>query len=357
MSDPATVAAQVNTIRTRFGIDRIALVGDRGMLTTARIRGHLEPVGLDWISALTTRDIRRLVRASDPPLVPADLADDAVADVTSPDFPGERLMVGRNPRLREERARKRAALLQATEEILEQIAGAVQSGRLQGKEQIGRRIGREVDRKKVGKHFDLVIGDASLSWQSATDRISAEAALDGVYVIRTNLDATAIAASDAVRAYKRLARVERAFRTVKQTRRRIRPVPVYSANHVRAHVFLCMLACHLEHHLRQHLAPLLFEDDDKDRAEERRSSPVTPAQVSESAAEKARTQHTPDGLPVHSMTTLLADLAALTLNTVIIAECPETPFQLCAKPTPLQKRASELLNIDPTKTVPSAKIR
>ncbi len=163
VSDPATVAAQVNTIRTRFGIDRIALVGDRGMLTTARIRGHLEPVGLDWISALTTRDIRRLVCASDPPLVPANLADDAVADVTSPDFPGERLMVCRNPRLREERARKRAALLQATEEILEQIAGAMQSGRLQGKEQIGRRIGREVNRKTVGKHFDLVIGDASLS--------------------------------------------------------------------------------------------------------------------------------------------------------------------------------------------------
>ncbi|MYG27663.1 MAG: IS1634 family transposase, partial [Boseongicola sp. SB0677_bin_26] len=266
-SDPATVASQVDRVRKRFGIGRVAFVGDRGMLTTARIREDLEPAGLDWISALKTSDIRKLLRegadGAPAPLVPEALVPDAVAEVTGPDFPGERLMVCLNPRLREERARKREDLLKATEEALEAIAASVRSGRLKGREAIDRRVGRDANRRKVGKHFEIDVTDGGISWRRREGRIAAEARLDGVYVIRTSLDSASLGPEAAVEAYKSLASVERAFLTMKASRLRIRPVHVYSEDHVRAHVFLCMLACHVEWHMRRRLAPILFEDDDR----------------------------------------------------------------------------------------------
>ena len=353
-ADPRTLAEQVGKVRSRFGIRRVAVVGDRGMLTTARIREDLMPAGLDWISALRTRDIRRLLRPgpdTPAPLDPPELTPDAVAEIISPDFPGERLMVCLNPRLREERRRKREALLRATEETLDRIAASVRSGRLKGREAINRRVGRDINRRKVGKHFGITVTGDSVSHRRLEERISAEAELDGVYVIRTSLDAGAIGADGAVEAYKSLARVERAFRTLKTSRPAVRPVHVYSEDRVRAHVFLCMLACHVEWHMRRRLAPLLFEDDDPEGARARRKSPVEPAQVSESAAAKASTGRTPDGLPVHSFRTLLADMATLTLNEVALPSLPGQTFPMLATPTELQNRALGMLEIDPTPPV------
>ena len=353
--DPSTVAAQVDKVRKRFGIGRVALVGDRGMLTTARIREDLEPSGLDWISALKTSDIRKLLRdgadGAPAPLEPEALVPDAVAEVTGPDFPGERLMVCLNPRLRQERRRKREELLQATEEALEAIATSVRSGRLKGREAIDRRVGRDANRRKVGKHFEIDVTDGGISWRRREGRIAAEARLDGVYVIRTSLDSAAIGPEAAVEAYKSLASVERAFLTMKASRLRVRPVHVYSEDHVRAHVFLCMLACHVEWHMRRRLAPILFEDDDREGARARRNSPVEPARVSESAKAKAADKRTPDRLPVHSLTTLLADLATLTLNEVTLQGSPDHAFPLLATPTELQGRAFKLLGIDHAKDV------
>ena len=353
--DSSTVASQVDKVRSRFGIGRVALVGDRGMLTTARIREDLEPAGLDWISALKTGDIRKLLKAgadgAPAPLEPEALVPDAVAEVTGPDFPGERLMVCLNPRLRQERARKRQELLKATEEALEAIAASVRAGRLKGREAIDRRVGRDANRRKVGKHFEIDVTDGGISWRRREARIAAEARLDGVYVIRTSLDSASIGPVAAVEAYKGLARVERAFLTMKASRLRIRPVHVWSEDHVRAHVFLCMLAYHVEWHMRRDLAPILFEDDDREGARAQRSSPAEPARVSESARAKAADKRTPDGLPVHSLTTLLADLATLTLNEVTLPGSPDHAFPLLATPTELQRRAFELLEIDPARDV------
>ncbi len=356
--DPSTVASQVDKVRSRFGIGRVALVGDRGMLTTARIREDLEPAGLDWISALKTGDIRKLLRSSGPgapaPLEPEALVPDAVAEITGPDFPGERLMVCLNPRLRQERARKREELLKATEEALEAIAAAA-ARRKPGpanRDRTIKALGREANRRKVEKHFDIAVHDAGMDWARNRDRIEAEARLDGVYVIRTSLDSASLGPAAAVEDCKGLARVERAFLTMKASRLRIRPVHVYSEDHVRAHVFLCMLACHVEWHMRRRLAPILFEDDDREGARAQRSSPVEPARVSERAKAKAADKRTPDGLPVHSLTTLLADLATLTLNEATVPAGPDHGFPVFAQPTELQRRALDLLEIDPAKFLP-----
>ncbi|MCY4328065.1 MAG: transposase [Rhodobacteraceae bacterium] len=353
-ADPATVATQVDRVRRRFGIDRVAVVGDRGMVTTARIRGDLAPAGLDWISALTTRDIRKLLRAGGdgevPPLVPEALIDDAVAEITSPDFPGERLMVCLNPRLRDERRRKRDALLHATEEILAQIAAAVRSGRIRNPQEINRRVGRDLNRRKVGKHFAVTVAEGSLAWQRRQTQIDAEARLDGIYVIRTSLKTDAINAAGAVWAYKNLAHVERAFRQAKSDLK-IRPIPVYSADHVKAHIFLSLSKLDVEWHMRQRLAPILFEDADRDGARAQRSTPVAPATVSESAKAKANSKWTADGIPAHSFRTLLADLATLTLNEVTLPNNPNHAFPMLAQPTDVQTRAFDLLKIDPAQHV------
>ena len=363
--DPATVAGQVRKIRARFGIDRVALVGDRGMLTTARLREDLQPATLDWISALKTSDLRTLLKppgrkrrrragAGDAPLRPEELVPDAVAEITSPAFPGERLLVCLNPRLRDERARKREELLQATEAILADIARSVrrQGSQLRGRDRINRRVGRDANRRKVEKHFTITVTDDDLTWARDEAKIAAEARLDGIYVVRTSLAAEAIGAAEAVEAYKSLARVEQAFRAIKTTRLKVRPVYVYNAGRVRAHVFLCMLAYYVEWHLRRRLAPLLFEDDDREAARAKRTSPVQKAEVSDRAMGKAANKTNPDGFPVHSLTTLLADLATLTLNEVTVPGRPDQPFPLTATPTPLQAEAFRRLEIEPTETIP-----
>ena len=357
-ADPSTVSAQVAKLKERFNVERIALVGDRGMLTTARIRESVAPAGLDWISALKSADLRKLLKPLEggrpAPLQPDALQPDAVAEIFSPDFPGERLVVCLNPRLAEERARKREDLLKATEAILWRIAEIVRrkGSRLRGLEKINRRVGREANRRKVEKHFDIVVKDDDLRFQRNTEKIAAEARLDGIYIVRTSLDANALDAHRAVQAYKSLSRVERAFRYLKSARLQVRPVYVYSAERVRAHVFLCTLACHVEWHLRRRLAPLLFEDDDPEGARAQRTSPVQPARTSERARRKSATGTTADGLPVHSLPTLLDDLATLTLNTVHLPDNPENRFTVATQPTPLQRRAFELLDVDPVKMFP-----
>ena len=353
-SDPSTVARQVDKVRKRFGIDRVAMVGDRGMLTTARIREDLEPAGLDWISALRTADIRKLLKAADPaPLEPEALVPDAVAEITGPDFPGERLMVCLNPRLRQERRRKREDLLKATEETLEAIA-ATAAHRKPGpanRDQAMKAVGRQANRRKVEKHFEITVTDDGVSWSRREEKIAEEARLDGIYVIRTSLDPASLGAEEAVEAYKSLSGVERAFRNTKSDLK-IRPVYVYSPDHVRAHVFLCMLALHVEWHMRRCLAPMLFEDDDRKGARTQRSSPVEKTEVSASAKLKANTKLTPDGLPVHSFRTLIDDLSSMALNQMRLPGHDKTLLSVVTAPTPVQKQAFQLLGVKPDHNVP-----
>ena len=366
-ADPATVSAQISALRKRFGITELALVGDRGMLTTARIREDLSPAKLDWVSALKTSDIRQLLKvpeaeagqageqAAKAPLQPDALVPDQVAEIRSPEFPGERLLVCLNPRLQQERARKREDLLQATERILQEIAGKVRRGRKpwRGQAAINRRLGREVNRYKMEKHFQIQLKGSNLSWSRKPEQIAAEARLDGVYVVRTSLSEQALGADAAVAAYKALARVERAFRSLKTTQLELRPLYVYSAEHVRGHVFLCMLAYYLEWHLRRRLAPLLFEDSERAAALAQRGSPVEPAQVSPAAEAKAASKRTAEGLPVQSLRTLLQHLGTLTLNDVTLAQDDQHEFPLVARPTALQAKAFALLDVDPEKIVSS----
>ena len=366
-ADPAAVSDLVQLLRKQFGIERIALAGDRGMLTTARIREDLGPAGLDWISALKTVDIRKLLRQpkpkkgaaetpGKPPLRPGELREDQVAEIHSPAFPDERLLVCLNPRLRDELARKREQLLQATEEILHHIAGMVERGTgpaQGGKDAINRRVGRAANRKLVEKHFTIEVTDTQLTWSRKPDSIAQEALLDGIYVVRTSLTAEQMEAHAAVAAYKSLSRIERAFRSIKTTQLRVRPVYVYGEEHVRGHVFLCMLAYYVEWHLRRKLAPLLFEDAEREAAAARRQTPVEPAEVSLAAEAKAASKRTPNGLPVQSLSTLLAHLASLTLNEVTLPGDDRYAFPLLAQPTPLQKEALALLGVDLPKSVSS----
>ena len=264
-ADPSTVGVQVKKVQQRFGLESIALVGDRGLLTTARLRDDLEPAGLAWISALKTDAIR----------------------------------------------------------------------------------------KKVDKHFAIEVTDDEICWSRKQDKINAEAQLDGIYVIRTSLQSSALGAPEAVEAYKSLAHVERAFRSLKTAQLAVRPIFVYSEDHVRGHILLCMLAYYVEWHLRRRLAPLLFEEEDRAGARALRQSPVEKAQVSASTKAKAASKQTPEGLPVHSFQTLLADLGTLTLNEVTLPDAPQHPFPMVAKPTPLQAKAFDLLGVDPGKFVAS----
>ena len=354
-ADPNTLSTQIIKLRRRFGLTRIALVGDRGMLTSARIRDELLPAEWDWISALKTSQIRRLAQRGGP-LSPAALAADQVATIRSPDFPGERLLVCLNPRLRQERRRKREALLKATETLLAQIATLVERRRspLRGRDRIGRRVGREANRYRVEKHFHIEIGEDHLRFSRKTAQIEAEAALDGLYVVRTSLPSDELSAAGVVEAYKSLAHVERAFRSLKSLHLRLRPLFVYSEAHVRAHVFLCMLAYYLTWHLRRRLAPLLFEDDDPDAARAQRCSPLAPARPSPAAQAKTRSRKTSDGFPLHSFPTLLADLATVNLNEVTLTHKLTSRFQVVTTPTPLQQKAFDLLQVTPTRMFPVA---
>lgn len=343
--DPKTVASQVQKLRGRFGLQRIVLVGDRGMITSARIEQDLRGPGLAWITALRAPAIRKLVEAGAFEMSLFDERD--LAEIISPDYPGERLVVCRNPLLAAERARKRQELLAATEKDLQKIVAATQrqKRRLKGNAAIGLRVGRVLGRFKMAKHFGIEITDDSFRFERKITDIEEEAALDGIYVIRTNVPATQLGPEDAVRSYKRLSDVERAFRSLKTVDLKVRPIYHRLAHRVRAHVFICMLAYYVEWHMRQLLAPLLFDDEDKATAEKRRSSVVAPAKRSLGAEEKAHTRRAQDGLPVQSFQTLLEHLATLVKDTVRPTQSDLAPFEKLSVPTPLQQRAFDLLKV------------
>jgi transposase len=348
--DPATVAAQIKKIKDRFSLERVIIVGDRGMITEARLREDIRGIeGLDWITALRSPAIAKLLESGAIQLSFFDERD--LAEITHPDYPGERLIVCKNPILAEERARKREELLAATERSLEKIKAATrrQNRPLRGKDQIALRVGREVGRYKVQKHFEIRITEHSLYYKRKTEKIKAEAALDGIYVIRTSVPKDLLDSEDTVASYKRLSTVERAFRSMKTVDLKIRPIFHRTEDRVRSHVFICMLAYYVEWHMRQLLAPILFEDDDKEAAETMRDSIVAPAQRSPRAEQKAMSKRTEDDFPVHSFQSLLRDLATLTRNQVQ-AKIPGAPtFIQYSTPTPLQQRAFELLQISPAK--------
>ena len=341
-ADPATVEAQVEKLRSRFGLTELVLVGDRGMLTSARIERLRETGGIGWVSCLRAPAIRALVEAGDLQLSLFDERD--LAQITSPQFPGERLVVCRNPALRAERARKREALLAATEEALSRVAAMVGRGTLRSAAAIGLRAGRVVDAKKMAKHFELDIAEGVFAYRRRTEAIAAEAALDGLYVVRTSVPAERLDAPAVVETYKRLSAVERDFRALKGDDLAVRPIFHYREDRVRAHLFLCFLAAYLRWHLEAAWAPLLYRDE----APPPRVDPVGPPERSAGALAKERDHRTADGFPVHSFGTLLAELATLTRNRVVPAGADErAAFELLTEPTPLQARAFELIGVSP----------
>ena len=344
-ADPRTLSAQLDKLRRRFSLNRVVLVGDRGMLTDARIRDEVRPAGLDWISALRAPAIRRLADAG---AVQPSLFDETdLIEIRSDDFPAERLMVCRNPLLAERRARKREELLRATEELLDAVAAATRrcKGPLKGADKIALRVGKVVGKYKMAKHFELDIGERAFGYARKADGIAAEAALDGIHIVRTSLPADELGAAAAVAAYQGLSVVERAFRSYKTVDLKVRPVYHYADRRVRAHVFLCMLAYYVEWHMRQRLKPLLFDDHEADAARAARASVVAPAEVSDAARDKARSKRTAAGLPVHSFQTLLADLATIARNRVLLRLPNAEPFDVVTRPTALQREAFRLLGV------------
>ena len=347
-ADPTTLATQIDKLKQRFGLSRVVLVGDRGMITSARIRAELAPAGLDWITALRAPQIRALVDAGAFQLSLFDERD--LADITAPEFPGERLVVCKNPLLAEERARKREDLLRATEAALTKLADQIARGTgPTGQDKIGRAVGRIENRYKLAKLFDITVGEGSFTFGRNLARITDEARLDGFYVIRTSVEDKALAADNVVGAYKSLARVERAFRSLKTVDLHLRPIHHWLAPRVRAHVFLCMLACHVEWHMRERLKAMLFDDDDLTVAARERASIVAPAQPSPAALRKRASKLTANGGPVHSFQTLLRDLATCTLNEMTTTLNAAYSFTLVATPTPIQAQAFSLLALDPTR--------
>jgi Transposase DDE domain len=344
MGDPSTLAAQVTKLKERFGLSRVALVGDRGMITAARIEKDLTPAGLDWLTALRAPAIQALA-ADNGPLQLTFFDERDMAEIVSPDYPGERLIVCRNKALAVERSRKREELLAATEADLARIKARAEraSTPLRGAGKIGLKAGAVLGKHKMAKHFELSITDTSLSYNRNEDSIQNEAALDGFYVLRTNVPAETLDTAAVVSAYKSLAQVERAFRSVKTVDLEVRPIHHRLAGRVRAHIFLCMLAYYVVWHMRKALTPQLFDDHDRENAEKGRSSPVAPAKVSTAAKAKAAARKTPEGHPVHSFRTLLQDLATLTRNTVRLGDAPAAV--MLASPTPLQQEVFHKLGV------------
>ena len=347
VADPATLATQVAKLKHRFRLTNVVVVGDRGMITEARIETLLKPAGLDWITALRAPTINMLLEQGTLQLSLFDERD--LAEITSPEYPNERLVVCRNPLLAAERARKRQDLLAATETELAKIAKAVARKRnpLRGADQIGLAAGAVFNRYKVAKHFTLTITDDRFAFARNAESIAAESKLDGIYAIRTNVAAAKLAASDLVQAYKGLSQAERAFRSIKTVDLEVRPIHHRLPDRVRAHVLLCMLSYYLEWHMRQVLAPVLFDDHQRDDAAAARPSIVAPAQRSLAARRKAASKSTEHGLPVHSFQSLLSELATFTRNTMALANGQHDTFLLYPQPTELQAAAFDLLGIPP----------
>ncbi len=344
-ADPMTLATQIEKLKQRFRLERVVMVGDRGMITQARITDEIKSAGLDWITALRAPAIKGLLQSGALQLSLFDQRD--IASITTPAFPNERLVVCRNPDLAAERSRKREELLAATERDLARIQAAVLRRRapLRGAAEIALAVGAVINRHKMAKHFEIEISAAAFSFARKTAEIAAEAAIDGIYVVRTNLPAETCDDATTVRSYKSLALVERAFRCLKTVDLQVRPVYHWLADRVRAHVLLCMLAYYLEWHMRQGLAPMLFEDADKQAADTLRTSVVAQAQRSPTAVQKQTTKSSPDGLPIHSFQTLLADLATIAQNTIVTAITPKYPITMVTRPTPTQHKAFQLLGL------------
>ena len=345
--DPTTVADQVEKLRDRFQLSRVVLVGDRGMLTQPQIDKMKTHSGLGWITALTSVAIRGLLEAG---ALQLSLLDETnLAEITSPDYPGERLMVCHNPLLEEERGRKRRELLEATETALGKVSQQVARRKKKPlkEAEIALKVGKVLGHYKMGKHFLYTIGEGKLQWSRREQMIEQEAKLDGIYVIRTSESAERLSAADTVRSYKSLAQVERAFRTLKGVDLLIRPIRHRTEDRVPAHIFLCLLAYYVEWHLRRAWAPLLFEDEQL--AELRRQrDPILPATGSPSAQQKKLTRQTADGFPVHSFATLMAELAGRARVTYGLKSDGSAPsFQQVPEPTPLQAKAYALLALLP----------
>jgi len=343
VGDPNTLQSQITKLKERFDIERVVLIGDRGMITKARLEHTVKPAGLDFITALRAPTIQTLVDAGQ---IQLSLFDDRdLAEITSPEYPGERLIVCRNPLLADERTRKRRELLDATEEDLREIQSRVRRVKkpLRGKDKIGLKVGAVINHHKMEKHFDVTITDDDLTFERKNEQIDAEHALDGIYVLRTNLDAAVLDSSSTVKAYKQLSNVERAFRSIKTVDLEVRPIHHRLPERVRAHVLLCMLAYYLEWHMRQVLRPILFEDHDKAAAEAARKSIVAKAERSAAAMRKIASKRTDDNLPVHSFQTLMADLATVTRNTMAMADSPDATFVIYPELTAVQARAFRLL--------------
>ena len=341
-ADPTAFIAAVEAVRGRFGLKDVIMVGDRGMITTTRIEALRDVGGLDWVTCLRAPSVKALAESGALQLSLFDQAN--LAEISHPDYPGERLIACRNPTLATERARKRSELLAATETVLAPIVAAVNEGRLKGADKIGIRIGRHINRYKMAKHFTLEITDTAFTWTRKTDAINAEAALDGIYVIRTSVSSDTLDTSAAVAAYKNLAVVERDFRNIKTMDLDLRPIYHRTEDRVRAHVFICMLAGYITWHLRQVWAPLCFTDEQRPE----RVDPVAPAQQSAAARQKALLQTTTDNTTVHNFSTLLNHLATLTRNTIKFVG--GSRIDKLSLPTRLQRQAFDLIGTPiPTK--------
>ena len=342
-ADPKTVAVQVNKLRERFRLERLVLVGDRGMLTEKRIEQDLKPLeGLEWITALRAPQIHKL--AQDGVLQLSLFDEQDLAEVRHPDYPGERLIVCRNPLLAQERARKRKELIAAAEKKLEEMVRATQRKRqpLKGAERISYLVGRALAGSHLAKYFQWEITPAGFRWQLNPQRIARDADLDGIYVLRTSLKAEHSTAQQTVLTYKRLAHVERAFRSMKSVDLEVRPIHHRLPDRVRAHILLALLAYYVEWHMRQALAPLLFDDQDNGAP---RTSPVAPAQRSPQALAKARSKRTPEHLPVQSFQDWLRDLATIVRNRIQPTLTSIPAFDITTRPTPAQKHALQLLAV------------
>jgi len=350
--DPSTVVDQAEKLRKRFGVNRLVLVGDRGMLTQTQINKLRVYPGLGWISALRADGIRKLVKGGFLQMSLFDRKD--LAEIRCPDYPMERLVACFNPILAEERRRKRQELLEATEKELKRIAREV-ARRTQTplkKEEIGKKVGKVINRYKVGKHFRMTIGEGTFSYERNEDKVRQEAALDGIYMIRTSEPTERLSPEDTVRSYKNLTQVERAFRSLKGIDLLVRPIWHHTEDHVRAHLFLCMLAYYVEWHMRKVLAPLLFDDEELDENRKRRD-PVKPAKPSVSAQKKKAQRLTAEGLVIQSFDTLLEELGTRSRNRCRIKSDPGgSSFYQMTEMSPLQERAFQLLGLLPCNQKP-----
>ena len=337
-ADPTAFTTIVEAVKDTFKLTDMVMVGDRGMITSARVEALRELGGYGWVTALRAPAIAALAADNGP--LQMSLFDQAnLAEITHPDYPGERLVACRNPALAIERARKRLALLEATDTELTKITAAVVAGRLAGADKIGIRVGKVIGRYKMAKHYTLDITEDTFTFTRNEDQITTEAALDGLYVIRTTVGPEQMEPAQVVATYKSLARVERDFRSLKAVDVDLRPIHHYTETRVRAHVFICMLAAYLVWHLRQAWAPLTFTDENRPDP----LDPVAPARRSQGADRKAATKTTTEDLPAHSFTSLLGHMATLTRNHLRVAGNDSSGFDLLAVPTPTQRRAFELL--------------